>query len=130
MLSAIKIPGIMFAQMDACCEKNETAPAAVSYEHFLRDAAAAIGSTDYGAARNLLRRYMAYDMENPEAYNLLGISYEMEGDRLKAARFYRVSYYMDQTFSAPVENLNRVSMLWYKGNQNISWGMERIGDNL
>lgn len=128
MLSAAKIPVIMLAQEDVHNEKNEAASVSV-YDHFLRDAADAIRCADYGLAHNLLKQYMSKDMENPEAYNLLGISYEMEGDRLKAARFYRVSYYMDQTFSAPAENLCRVGMLWCKDKQDISWGLERIEEN-
>ena len=60
-----------------------------------------IRAGEYQKARMTLREASRLDMENPEAYNLLGISYELEGDMLKAAKFYRVSYYMDQTFQAP-----------------------------
>ncbi|MFQ7078131.1 MAG: hypothetical protein ACLRSW_09480 [Christensenellaceae bacterium] len=63
-------------------------------------------------------------MENPEAYNLLGISYEKEGDRIKASKFYRVAYYMDQTFKAASDNLDRVCGFWYKGAGNIAWGLK------
>ncbi len=77
---------------------------------------------DYVKAREVLRESTAIDMENPEAYNLLGISYEMEGDRLKAARFYRVAYYIDQTFAAAAANLDRISDFRYKDFSNISWG--------
>lgn len=58
-----------------------------------------IKAGEYDKARVTLREASGLDMENPEAYNLLGISYELEGDILKAAKFYRISYYMDQTFS-------------------------------
>lgn len=66
-------------------------------------------------------------MENPEVYNLLGILYELNGDRLKAGKFYRVSYYMDQTFSAPAENLDRVCSFFAHGKPEIKFGSERIG---
>lgn len=130
MLSVAKMPVI---SLDKNSTRNErifsAAFGAESCAHFLSEAAAAIRSSNYGLARDLLKQYMSNDMENPEAYNLLGISYEIEGDRLKAARFYRVAYYMDQTFAAPSENLNRVGTLWYKGKQGISWGLERIKGN-
>ena len=77
-----------------------------------------------GAARKILTRAAAMDLENPEIYNLLGISYEMEGNRVKAARFYRVAYYMDQTFSASSKNLDRVSGFLYGGASEISWGLD------
>lgn len=130
MLATAKIPVIMFEQKNAYNEKicnSEFGSAA--YGHYLLEAAEAIRKSDCEAARNLLKQYMSKDMENPEAYNLLGISYEIEGDRLKAARFYRVAYYMDQTFSAPSENLGRIGMLWCKEKQDISWGLERVKGN-
>lgn len=130
MLSAAKIPVIVLSQKNARSEKAcGAAFGTESCAHLLIEAAAAIRSANYGLARELLKQYTAKDMENPEAYNLLGISYEMEGDRLKAARFYRVSYYMDQTFAAPSDNLNRVSTIWYKGQKDISWGLERVKES-
>ena len=62
--------------------------------------------------------------QDPEAYNLLGISYELEGDKLKASKFYRVAYYMDQTFGALFDNLERVCKFWYKDSSGIRWGLD------
>lgn len=86
----------------------------------------AIKSYDYRSARELLREASSIDMENPEIYNLLGISYEKEGDYLRASKFYRVAYYMDQTFSAPSDNLDRVCTLFSHKHPSINWGEERI----
>lgn len=93
----------------------------------LRLALEAIGTYDYKSAKNYLMQAVSFDMENPEVYNLLGILYELNGDRLKAGKFYRVAYYMDQTFSAPAENLDRVSSLFRCGKEDIKFGSERIG---
>lgn len=85
-----------------------------------------IRAGEYQKARMTLREASRLDMENPEAYNLLGISYELEGDMLKAAKFYRVSYYMDQTFQAPSKNLHRVSRFWYQSKSELYWGLESV----
>lgn len=122
MLSAAKAVPFVGAQKSARCAVQ----GAQGYGHILLDAAQAIRAGEYSAARAPLKEYAAKDMECAEAYNLLAISYELEGDRLKASRFYRVSYYIDQTFSAPCENLDRVSDVWYKGAGSIAWGLERL----
>lgn len=93
----------------------------------LRLAIEAIHVHDYKCARAYLEQAVSLDMESPEVYNLLGILYELNGDRLKAEEFYRVSYYMDQTFSAPAENLDRVGSLFSDGKPEIKFGLERIG---
>lgn len=103
-------------------EEDSRSPVA---ELFMK-ASCEIKAGEYDKARVTLREASGLDMENPEAYNLLGISYELEGDILKAAKFYRISYYMDQTFSAPSENLSRVSRFWYQSNRELCWGLERI----
>lgn len=93
----------------------------------MRLAVKAIGKHDYKSARAYLEQAISLDMENPEIYNLLGIIYELSGNRLKAGKFYRVSYYMDQTFSAPAENLDRVCSFFSYGKTDIKLGLERIG---
>lgn len=76
-------------------------------------------------ARKLLRKAISEDMENAEIYNLLGISYEVDGNRLKASKFYRVSYYMDQTFKTASDNLERVCQFNYNPFKNsIYWGID------
>ena len=90
-------------------------------------AAQAIETGEYSRARQLLKESMANDMENPGTYNLLGISYEKEGNLLKASRFYRVAYYMDQTFKAAADNLERVCQFWRKDSKDIQWGLSIDG---
>lgn len=67
---------------------------------------------------------MSEDMENAEAYNLLAILYEKEGDRLKAIKFFRIAYYMDQTFKAAAKNLDRIGDFRYSSDErDIQWGL-------
>lgn len=93
----------------------EASEQAVCGKDLLNKAAGAIRSKNFSTARVLLKQFMSTDMENPGAYNLLGISYELEGDRLKVEKVYRVAYYMNQTFQAPSDNLSRVCDFYYKG---------------
>ncbi len=86
-------------------------------------------STHFEEARKILKEAIATDVENPMLYNLIGVSYELEGNRIKASKFYRVSYFMDQTFSPASNNLNRIGKFYYNGIQNIDWGINRGGDN-
>lgn len=99
------------------------------FENLLKTAEMAIRQGECERARTILKTAATENIENPEIYNLFGISYEKEGDRLKASKFYRVSYYMDQTFRAASENLDRVGRFWYDGFSNVAWGLETGGEN-
>ena len=103
-----------------------------SVRELLLDAVEAIKAFDFANAKKLLKEASSLDMENPALYNLLGILYEREGDFIKASKFYRVAYYMDQTFRAPSDNLERVCSFFSYKSQNINWGLERItgGENI
>ena len=87
----------------------------------------AIKQSDKNLAISYLKAAAARDVECPEIYNLLGILYESIGDNIKASRYYRVAYYMDQTFKPAQENLDRVTNWAYRGFHNVSWGLERVG---
>lgn len=97
----------------------------ITYEDGMRRISEKIKAGEITEARRLIRNAIADNVESPEAYNLLGISYEMQGNRKKAASFYRIAYYLDQTFLPASENLARVCELFYKGTgpKLISWGL-------
>lgn len=82
----------------------------------------------FDSARSILKKAVTVDIENPESYNLMGVSYEKEGDRQKASKFYRVAYYMDQTFVPASENLDRICQFWYS-DANILWGIDLTEEN-
>ncbi len=86
----------------------------------------AIKNYDYDLAVAYLKKASQIDLENPIIFNLLGILYEKQGDYIKASKFYRVAYYMDQTFLAPCDNLERVSTLLPYRSTKINWGLERL----
>lgn len=93
-------------------------------DNLLRTAARAIRDERFREARQLLGQAAAQNMENPEIFNLLGILYEKQSDLLNAGKFYRVAYYMDQSFKAASDNLDRVCQFWYRGSdKQIEWGV-------
>lgn len=99
-------------------------------DKIMRVAADSILHGEYNNARNQLKIAMATDMENPEGYNLLGILYEQEGDMIKATRYYRVAYYMNQSFSAAAENLDRICQFGGKSRNDIKWGLKNTGGEI
>lgn len=99
----------------------------MSASDILNCAAESIKKGDIEWAKTLLKEAISKDMEDPEAYNLLGIAYEKLGNRVKANKYFRVAYYMDQSFKAARENLDRTSQFLYNGcvNDEIAWGTKK-----
>lgn len=108
------------------CKKN-TDTAAISesipIKTLFLDAIQDIRMCRFESALSVLKRAVCAEIENPESYNLMGILYEKEGNRQKASKFYRVAYYMDQTFVAAAENLDRICGFWYN-DRNVQWGID------
>lgn len=83
----------------------------------------AIEEQKYDYAHGLLQEMIAIDLENPQAYNLLGIIYEKKGNRESAMKWYRVAYYIDQTYIAARKNLDRISCFGYRSVGEVEWGI-------
>lgn len=90
-------------------------------------AAQAIRSGEYSLARSILRRRRPSIWRIPSFTISSGFRMKRNGDRLKASRFYRVAYYMDQTFRPAALNLERVSEFAYQGSREIEWGLNITG---
>lgn len=92
-----------------------------------REQVAAIRDTDYQAHLALARRCasdqhleaaiehvhkaLAADPSRPEAFNLLGMLQELQGDRAEAMKNYRVALDLDPTFNLARQNLMRPKRL-------------------
>jgi DNA-binding response OmpR family regulator len=72
-----------------------------------------ITDRDFSAARETARMAIAADPGQPEAYNLLGVLFEIKGDGLEAQKFYRAALDIDPTFKPAGANLERATS-WYK----------------
>lgn len=82
---------------------------ALAYEALIELAKRHITDRDFGSAQQAVRRAIAEDPAQPEAYNLLGALFEIEGDWLEALRFYRAALDIEPTFKPAAANLDRVA---------------------
>ncbi|MBU2547188.1 MAG: response regulator [Proteobacteria bacterium] len=81
-----------------------------------------ISDRSFAAARETVRKAIAADPAQPEAYNLLGALLEVKGDGLEAQKFYRAALDIDPTFKPAQANLDRTTSFNKFG--RISLGQE------
>jgi len=86
---------------------------AVDYLSLIELAKRRISDRSFSAARETARRAITADPDQPEAYNLLGALLEINGDLLKAQKFYRAALDIDPTFQPARANLERTAS-WNK----------------
>ncbi|MFZ5573074.1 MAG: response regulator [Thermodesulfobacteriota bacterium] len=72
-----------------------------------------ISERDFAVARETVRKAIAVDPAQPEAYNLFGALHEIRGDRLEAQKFYRAALDIEPTYKPAWTNLERISS-WHK----------------
>jgi CheY-like chemotaxis protein len=72
-----------------------------------------ITDCDFTQARETVRKAIAVDPGHPEAYNLLGALFEIDGNRQEAQKFYRTALDIDPSFKPAMANLER-SGSWNK----------------
>ncbi|MCF8027575.1 MAG: response regulator [Desulfobacteraceae bacterium] len=72
-----------------------------------------ISDRNFAAAREAVRKAIAADPAQPEAYNLLGVLLEIKKERLEAQKFYRAAIDIDPTFKPALANLDRTTS-WNK----------------
>ena len=75
------------------------------YGAFVELARRGITRRDFEAARAHLRQAIALDEDQPEAHNLLGVLYEIGGDRFEAQQSYRKALALDPTYAPARANL-------------------------
>ncbi|MFH0726714.1 MAG: response regulator [Pseudomonadota bacterium] len=78
--------------------------------------------------RETVRKAIAADPGQPEAYNLLGALLEIKGDWLAAQKFYRAALNIDPTFGPASANLERTTTFHKFG--KIDLGMDAGKDAL
>ncbi len=86
---------------------------AVDYRSLIELAKRHITDQRFGAARETTRKAIAADPTQPEAYNLLGVLFEIKRDLSEAQKFYRAALDIDPTFKPADKNLERTTS-WYK----------------
>ena len=86
---------------------------ALDYFSLIELAKRHISDRGFPAARETVRKAIAADPAQPEAYNLLGALLEIKGDWVEAQKFYRAALNIDPTFKPAWTNLERATS-WNK----------------
>jgi DNA-binding NtrC family response regulator len=82
---------------------------AVDYRDLIELAKRSITDQNFIAARETVRRAIAADPSQPEAYNLLGALIEIDGDIFEAQKFYLVALDIDPKYKPARTNLKRAT---------------------
>jgi len=97
---------------------------AVDYFALIELAKRQITDRDFAGARTTVRNSIATDPGHAEAYNLLGVLFEIKGDGLEAQKFYRAALDIDPTYRPASANLDRVTS-WIKIG-TIDFGQNKV----
>lgn len=79
-----------------------------TYIPLLISAKSCLEKRDFYLANKKILSAIQACFNRPEAYNLLGIYYELQGKRKEAVKYFRISYFYDQSFTAASINLQRI----------------------
>ncbi len=82
---------------------------AVDYVSLIELTKRHISDRSFSAARETVRKAIAADPAQPEAYNLLGALIDIKGDWLEAQKFYRAALDIDPTYKPAWTNLERTT---------------------
>ena len=86
---------------------------AADYRTLIEVAKRHITDRVFDMAQGVIRKAIAADPGQPEAYNLLGALFEIRGEWLEAQKFYRAALDIDPTYESARANLERTTS-WNK----------------
>lgn len=81
------------------------------YASYLEYAKKCMNERHFDAAAEYLNKALLLDASRPEAFDLLGVLHEIEGDILEAQKKYRAALSLDPTYKPAQHNLDR-TMNW------------------
>ncbi|MBI3957288.1 MAG: response regulator [Chloroflexi bacterium] len=114
-VEAMKIGAVDFIQKPFSPQEIRTLVAKIldperqqaDYEMYLALARRNVGEQHYAAAREQARRAIAGDSARPEAFNLLGVLHDTEGDHHTALVNYRIALDLDPTYEPARRNMTQ-----------------------
>lgn len=83
-----------------------------SYGTALAYAKRCINERRFPEAKRFLQQAISYEATKPEAFNLLGVLFELEGDFDSARKEYRAALALDPTYRPADDNLHRLVQSW------------------
>lgn len=89
----------------------------VDYKSFVELAKKKINERKFDAANSHLKKAIAINPANPEAFNFLGLLSEVQGNILNAQKNYRAALALDPTYKPARKNLDRSTS--YDASHNI-----------
>jgi DNA-binding NtrC family response regulator len=95
-----------------------------TYEDMLEFAKLRINERNLGKAADYLRKAIGVDSSRAEAFNLHGVTLELQGDRLEAQKRYRAAIALDPTYEPARKNLERTTKPDYSL-RDIDKGVEK-----
>ncbi|RJP71397.1 MAG: response regulator [Candidatus Abyssobacteria bacterium SURF_17] len=84
-----------------------------NYADLVEYAKRCINEQDLNGARDYLQKALAADSSRAEAFNLLGVVFELSGNRVEAQKRYRAAIALDATYDPAHKNLKRTAELHY-----------------
>lgn len=99
----------------------------IDYESNLEYAKKCMGERHFEAAAEYLNRALSLDSSRPEAFNLLGVIEETQGDVLEAMKNYRAALSLDPTYVPAQTNLDRATT--FKPQRKIVLGVTKKRKN-
>lgn len=93
----------------------------VDYEAILELAKKCISDRHFEAAAEHVKKAIATDSSRPEAFNLLGALYEIQGNKIEAQKNYRAALSLDSGYKPAQDNLNRSTRAVLEPKQKIKF---------
>jgi lipoprotein NlpI len=91
------------------------------YESLIESARQMIDLRQWDKAQSLLKQAIGIEPDNPEAFNLLGVARELNGEMILAKKMYRAAIAVDPSYHPATQNLDRTSQ-WEYTKEGINLG--------
>lgn len=109
--------------------KNLEAKSPLDFPALIKLTKRQISDSDFAGARETAKRALAANPSDPEAYNLLGAMFEIDGDWLEAQKYYRNALERDPSYQPARVNFERTTSLDKSGKINLGIDNKSAGKN-
>ena len=91
----------------------------LDYSQCMEQAKAAVEAYDFDTAADWAKRAVFVNTSGAEAFNFIGVIYELKNDRLTAQKYYRAAIALDPTYQPAHNNLKRSTQVRPEGKLDI-----------